>query len=484
MNDEKPRVRVPALRREDVAVIRGVPPRVDPFQATRPFPGVVPDDQEVMGMDSATVSSAYQWAMASGYGYYATEGLTFLGYPYLAELTQRPEYRKPAEIIAKEMTRRWIKFTAAGTDDKSAKLKALTEAFQRLGVRDAFRELSEKDGFYGRAHLFLDFGDARDPEELGTALVVKAPKISPESPLRALRVVEPVWVYPNKYDSQNPMVASFYKPQNWFVMGTLVDASRLITFISRAVPDLLKPAYVFGGLSLSQMLKPYVDNWLRTRQSVSDLISSFSKDVLKTNLGAQLQSGESWDGIIARAEAYTAFRDNRNLTLLDKETEEFVTVTTPLSSLDKLQAQAQEQMAGIAGIPLVVLFGITPSGLNASSDGEIRAFYAWIKAQQEDLYRGPLTYVSRIVQLSEFGEIDESIDFEFVPLWEPNETEAAANVKTQADTDQVYVDMGAVSPEEVRGRLARDHGSPYYGLDVSVMPEPPEPDDVPYDAEA
>lgn len=478
MTDEKPRVRIKALRREDVAVIKGAPTQFDAFRATRPMPGVVPAGAEPMGMDSASVTQAYEWATASGWGYYSSEGLTFLGYPYLAELTQRPEYRKPAEIIAKEMTRRWIRFTAAGTEDKGDKLKALTEAFERLGVRDAFRELSEKDGYYGRAHLFLDFGDARDPAELQTPLVVKAPKISPKRPLQALRVVEPVWVYPNDYDAQNPMVASFYKPRNWFVMGDLVDASRLLTLVSRAVPDLLKPAYVFGGLSLSQMLKPYVDNWLRTRQSVSDLISSFSKDILKTNLGAQLQEGSSWDGVIARAEAYIAFRDNRNLTLLDKETEDFVTLTTPLSSLDKLQAQAQEQMAGVAGIPLVVLFGITPSGLNASSDGEIRAFYAWIKAQQEDQYRGPLTYISRIVQLSEFGEIDESISFEFLPLWEPTETETATNAKTQADTDAVYIESGVVDTAEVRDRLASQQGSPYFGLDTSVQPEPTETDDT------
>ncbi|MGF6605041.1 hypothetical protein P3T23_009802, partial [Paraburkholderia sp. GAS448] len=47
---------------------------------------------------------------------------------------------------------------------------------------------------------------------------------------------------------------------------------------------MLKPAYAFGCLSLSQIAKPYVDNWLRTRQSVSDLLHSFSTMVLKTNL--------------------------------------------------------------------------------------------------------------------------------------------------------------------------------------------------------
>ena len=60
-------------------------------------------------------------------------------------------------------------------------------------------------------------------------------------------------------------------------------------------------AGAFGGLAMSQMLKPYVDNWLRTRQSVSDLIHSFSVSGIKTDLstmlmgdGDQLAGMELW----------------------------------------------------------------------------------------------------------------------------------------------------------------------------------------------
>jgi hypothetical protein len=53
-------------------------------------------------------------------------------------------------------------------------------------------------------------------------------------------------------------------------MGTEVHASRMPAFVGHPVPDMLKPAYSFGGLSLSQMAKPYVDIWLQTRESVGD----------------------------------------------------------------------------------------------------------------------------------------------------------------------------------------------------------------------
>ena len=82
------------------------------------------------------------------------EGLEFLGYPYLAELAQRPEYRVITDTIATEMTRKWIKFQAVGEEDKTAQIKAIEDEFTRLGVKDAFRKAAELDGFFGRAHIY------------------------------------------------------------------------------------------------------------------------------------------------------------------------------------------------------------------------------------------------------------------------------------------------------------------------------------------
>jgi hypothetical protein len=47
---------------------------------------------------------------------------------------------------------------------------------------------------------------------------------------------------------------------------------------------------------------------------------------------------------------------------IDKDTEDFANVEKSLAGLDKLQAQAQEHMAAVCGIPLVILLGVTPTG--------------------------------------------------------------------------------------------------------------------------
>lgn len=444
----------------------------DPFSMDRaqPPPGVLPKtaDGSKIAMDWAgDVGAVFAWAAQGAF----SEGIGFLGYPYLAQLTQRAEYRRISEIIALEMTRKWVKVTAKG-DDKGDKVTELEDALKEFKVQELFRRAAELDGFYGRGQIFVDLGVGLDTPQTRLPLVIDKRSID-VGDLVGFRIVEPYWSYPSAFNSDRPLAPNFYKPQLWYVNGTEVHISRLLTFVSRELPDILKPAYVFGGLSMSQMAKPYVDNWLRTRQSVSDLIHSFSTMVLSTNLSTILQDGGAADQLIRRAQLFTQARDNRGLMMVDKDSEELTNVSASLASLDKLQAQAQEQMASVAGVPLVVLLGITPSGLNASSDGEIQVFYAKIKADQEAFFRPNLQVVFDVIQCHLFGDIDPDLGFEFNSLWEEDEEDLATNRKTQADTDAVYIQAGVIDPEEVRERLATDDSSPYHGLDLNKVIEPP-----------
>jgi uncharacterized protein len=434
-------------------------------------PGVIPEDAPTMAQDR-DLDTLYGWANGYGGMGLLSEGLYFPGYPYLAELTQRPEYRRGSEIIAKEMTRKFIRLTAAGDDDKTAKLAALDAAFKRYRVREVFQEIAEQDGFFGRSQIYLDFGTSRDLDM--TPLVVD-PAVIRKGSLRRLATVEPLWTYPADYNSSDPLADDFYKPRSWYVLGRKLHSSRFLTFIGREVPDILKPAYMFGGLSISQIGKPYVDNWLRTRQSVSDLIHSFSVSGLKTNMGATLAAGPG-TGVLDRVELMNNLRDNSGSLVLDKDTEEWFNVSTPLGTLDKLQAQAQEHMSSVWGIPLIVFFGITPSGLNASSDGELAVWNDWIEAQQQHLFGANLEKLLKVIQLSEFGEIDPDIGYAWETLSKVDEAALAAVRKSDADVAVAYMSAGVISPLEERTRLAADDDSLYPGLDVEDVPDAPMPD--------
>lgn len=512
------------------------------FEAPKLLPGVVPvgyafsdaDDPAKLGpyvaLDSAAIAPAYAYANQFNCG------MGFPGYAYLSELSQRSEYRSPSETIASEMCREWLELTVKGETDEgdeqdkdtrkdleesgglgplagdalnpavpdpepeddadggddeideaaqkelADKIEKLNAACEKFKVREMFQECAELDGFFGRAQIFIDIDHGRgdDTEARQLPLVVDAATIKKGS-LKGFKVIEPIWTTPYTYNASDPLRDDFYVPRAWFILGKRVHASRLLTFVMREVPDLLKPAYNFGGLSMSQLMESYVFRWLRTVNSVSDLIHNYSVMCLKTNMGAILQ-GEVDEGLMARAKFFTQFRDNQGLTLLDKTTEEMDAVNVPLSGLHELQSQSQEQMAGPSHIPLVKLLGTSPAGLNASSEGEIKVFYDFVRACQQKFFGPHFKTVLQILQLHLFGEIDERIGFEWVSLTAPTVKELAEIRKADADTAAIYITNGVLDPAEVRTRVAADPDSGYNNIS-GAPPKPPQQLDAEHGAE-
>lgn len=437
--------------------------------------GVVPSTVRrapVMATDSGIdgYGAAYSFANRLQGSSIAWNG--FPGYPYLAMLSTRAEFRMFAQALATEITREWIVLnsTETASDETKDKIAELNEEIRKLGLRDAIRQAVEHDSYYGRAQIFLDL-IGHNPE---VPLVLSKKTIRKGTKFR-IKVVEAMWTTPAAYNAIDPSAQDFYKPTSWFMLGRQVHWTRLLTIITRPVLDMLKPAFNFGGMSMSQLAEPYVDNWLRTRQSVSDLINNFSITALATDTAQMLTgaegSAQDADNVFARAELFTLTRSNKGMMLLDKEREELIQINTPLSGLAELQAQSQEQMCSVSHQPAVKLLGIAPSGFGNVAEGEIKASNDWTAAQQEAHWRWVIEEIITILQLCMYGEIDPDITMAFQPLYQMTPKELAEIRTADANTNAAYLDRQVLAPEEVRETLARNPESGYQGLDLNKVPE-------------
>jgi hypothetical protein len=222
--------------------------------------GVIPEhppagEELVLAMDESPFalddgSNCFGFAnQAWGNQTMGMEGVYFPGYPFLALLSQISEYRSPSETISTEMTRKWIKFhTTQGDADE--KIKALEGAFKAFKVQDLFRRAALQDGFFGRSQIYIAIKNQTDDRQRQLPLLVDQKTIG-IGDLLGLKVIEPYWTSPYSYNTVDPTAPDFYKPTSWFVVGKKTHASRLLTFISREVSDISKPACNFSGLSLA-----------------------------------------------------------------------------------------------------------------------------------------------------------------------------------------------------------------------------------------
>ncbi len=458
-------------RPTDVYAFPDLPARVVP---PAPKAGEIAMDKAITGepprmaLDSTCGGFAPQWGLGQQAG-----GLWFPGYPYLAELTQISEYREPCETIATEMTRKWFDLQSKSGGDKSEKIAQIMAECDRLKVRENFYKAGLLDCEFGRGQIYLNIADA-DETKRQLPLEI-SPKGIAVGSLKSIQAFEPYWSTPYSWNSQYPERSDFYKPTSWYIMGRKTHSDRILTFIGREVPDLLKPAYNFSGISMIQLGEMSVNMWLRTRKAVNDLINNFSIPVLSTDLGATLEEGgEPGSGLLARLQAFTVTRNNQSIAAVNKDTEELKFAEATLASLDKLQAQSQEHMAAVWGIPLVKLTGITPSGLNASSEGEITVWYDRVGAMQVRILQPNLEILLKAIQCSLFGEIDDDIVIHWVTMAEPTGKELSEIRKSDADMDTGYINAGVISPDEARVRLQGDANSGYSNLS-GPAPEP-EPD--------
>lgn len=392
----------------------------------------------------------------------------FLGYPMLSNIAQDPLIRSGIETIADDMTRKFIELTSKGEIDLSEKIASIEGDLQDFKVKSVFNKALSTTGYQGGCLVYIDVGEL-DDEEKKTPLYLDSATFKKGS-FRGLKIIEPINLYPGRYDTLDPTSEDYFNPETWYVLGKEYHRSRFLYFAQNEVPLILKPLYNFFGISLAQQVLEYVQNFTENRRSAQRLLNKFSLTIWKTDM-SQFLSGGDCNSLTQRVKYFNAQRSNDGTALLDKETEEMEQINTPLSGVTDIVSMSLDLAPVILGISKDKYFGDLPKGLNASSEGTNRIYYDKIQSLNEKICSDNVEKVIKILQLNRYGEIDDNISFQFAPLWEMDERERAEINKVKADTAAVYLDRGALSAEEVRGALADNPDSGFSNIDVDDIPE-------------
>lgn len=429
------------------------------FKKYEPLPGVIPEDKKksALAMDSTPYDVLNSMSIGNEYS-------GFRGYPVLATMSQQVEYANMHIVMADEMTRNWIEVKS--TEEGDPDIDLMEDALQKYDVKRLIHEAVRQDSMFGVAHIYIDVGVNQDSDELEKPLFLDPRKIGKGS-LKGFRVVDPTWIYPAMYNTRWPLADDFYKPQAWFVMGQTVNESRFIDIISRPVPDILKPSYNFGGLSLTQLMEDYVVDWRDAKKNVIKILRTLRMRALQTDMDARLQEPGQFD---KRIKLFTQYQDNFGIWAIDKE-EGLLHQQTSLSELSNLLSNYQDQMCIPARITNLKLLGNAPAGLNASGESELETWHETISGMQERDIRRALENIFKIIQLSEFGEIKKNIFFEFKPLDELSDKEKAEINEIKVRTVTAASDSQLVNSEEGRDALKSIEGAGFEGLDGDYEPE-------------
>lgn len=433
---------------------------------------------------------------------------SFMGYGALQNIAQNGLIRACVETVADDMTRAWIDLSREGADavateensdtdrlshlshpspfpaapgvpstadaDGKSLLAELTAEMKRLDLQRIIHDAATMTGYYGGCLLYLDTG-AVGPE-LAEPLNLDA-RFSREAGrrgfLRAVRVIDPINVFPGPYNSTDPLAADYYVPRQWWILGKLVHASRLIRVVQNEAPLMFRPAYNFLGIPQAQILWDYVIHFQDNRDAENRLLNKFSTFVFKTAM-SDIITGAANDlaSLDARMQILARNRSNDGVLAIDKDAEDVVKVETPLSGVSDIVRQSLEILAALNRTPAVKLLGISPSGFNATGESDIRNYYDHIRSQQEKVLRSPIKTILDVMQISLWGEIDENITFDFCPLSEADANSIAVTQQTKINSIVQLIQNNVISAEEARRVLIADPDSGFNDLDPAEVPDP------------
>jgi phage-related protein (TIGR01555 family) len=154
----------------------------------------------------------------------------------------------------------------------------------------------------------------------------------------------------------------------------------------------------------------------------------------------------------------------------------FEVLNSPVTGFGDLDSAAKEALSAASEIPMVVLFSQATGGLDGSGGEQRDGWHETIAAKQDEELREPLTRLYRMLYRSKTGPTGgvepTSWALEFSALDELSEQEEATLRKTVAETDEILIRSGVVTPDHVARSRYGETGWTFELLPVAAPPAP------------
>lgn len=158
--------------------------------------------------------------------------------------------------------------------------------------------------------------------------------------------------------------------------------------------------------------------------------------------------GEALDGLVAYVLQMARFQSSEGVTLIDGEDEFNVNeIQSAYAGLAELLVHFGQQFSGGLQVPMVRLFGQSPTGLNSSGESDLRTYYDGINKEQKRDLKRPVTLTYRLMARSLGIILPPGFGVTFRSLWQLPEKEKADVANTIVDAMQKAADGGFILRE-------------------------------------
>lgn len=326
--------------------------------------------------------------------------------------------------------------------------------FEELDVNCKLNQLIQWSRLYGGALCVMGIADGRPLNEPVNVENIKS--------INWLRVYDR-WQIIINYDylnldlnDENYGLPDYYQVTDVRTGAVfVVHSSRVLRMDWGELPPRLKYWNQGWGdsimVSIYNELKNYGAAFANTAAIMQDFVNGVLKIPGLSNTFAQ-SCNQSDQELMKRLDFANLSKGVTNMMVLDGE-EIYEKLSTNVAGISELLDRFMLAVSSVTGIPITLLFGRAPAGLNATGEADIRNFYDLVKQYQETKLKPVLEKLVYYLFKAEYGPTNgvepDNWSIQFTPLWQNTEEQEAVMRRTVAETDRIYLETGVLDPNEV-----------------------------------
>lgn len=181
----------------------------------------------------------------------------------------------------------------------------------------------------------------------------------------------------------------YFQPEFYQIRGHQFHHSRIVDFKYIEPAEFDQPLYQYGGISEFEMIyNQLVNDGVIERASATMIDRNSTLFYKVKGFKAALQAKQEKD-ILNFFRLTEQARNTMGAGLIDSEDEAF-TVDQTLTNLDSVDQISLRRLAMVTSIPLPILVGENPKGLNSTGDIEKQVFNEMLEILQQDYYLEPI----------------------------------------------------------------------------------------------
>jgi phage-related protein (TIGR01555 family) len=245
-----------------------------------------------------------------------------------------------------------------------------------------------------------------------------------------------------------------------------VHRSRCLVFGGAETAPLEREQNAGWDYSVLQVVYEVIKQFANGHLALGNMLTDASQAVMKIRGLIAAVAGGQKEALSRRLQLVDLSRSVARAVMLDADGgEEFTKVATSFSDVPAAIDRLANRLAAATRIPVTILMGQAPAGLNATGESDVRTWYDRVASYREHEIA---PHVEKLLSILAPGS-----SVAWPALWQPTDTEKALNAKTVAETDSLYIADNVHTPEEIAAaRHYVPHDESLRAIPVAPSPPP------------